>query len=70
MPVAQLRVVKRSSRSHSLPKPRCAAARLSIRSARSAALRPTPTKESATGISSKEVKMSTATPMLAVMARS
>lgn len=41
-----------------------------MRKARSAALRPTPTYDSATGINSSEVKISTATPMLAVVARS
>ncbi|MCY1433298.1 hypothetical protein D9M71_493230 [compost metagenome] len=69
-PVAHLRVVKRSSRSHSLPKPRCAAARVSIFRARSAAFLPTPMYDSATGISNSEVKISTATPILAVTARS
>ncbi|MNN48804.1 hypothetical protein D3C81_1633030 [compost metagenome] len=70
MPIAQLRVVKQSSKSHNLPKPRCAAARPSIFKARSAAFLPTPTYDSATGISNREVKIRTATPMLAVIARS
>ncbi|MCY1429815.1 hypothetical protein D9M71_457460 [compost metagenome] len=43
---------------------------MSIFRARSAAFLPTPTYDSATGINKSEVKISTATPILAVMARS
>ncbi|MNG15106.1 hypothetical protein D3C84_989110 [compost metagenome] len=42
-PVAHLRVVKRSSKSQSLPKPLWCSARVSIFSARSAAVALTPT---------------------------
>ncbi|MNV26289.1 hypothetical protein D3C71_1174070 [compost metagenome] len=67
---AQRRSVNLSRKHHNTPMPRPRSSLFSARKLRSAAFRLTPQYDSSTGSSTRLVKISTATPMLAVTARS